>query len=367
MSDGARLQGLDGLRGIAILLVVVYHLWTELSGQHVLPLGSPWTFLYAGNTGVSLFFVLSGFLVSLPFIKAFQRGQLPSISLYALHRALRILPTYYFVGLVGIALTGQFQQLVPMSLFTANALDVGFFSIVWWSLSTEVQFYLLLPVVFLAARSRLRVPLLVLLSMALITAHALVIFKVINPALPLNESFELKFRLILSVVGQLPAFAVGLGLATLYHRYPSRMISPLAGFVGVLAMVLLLGRALLPQAREGALGFMWSTPSHIWLEGLLWGGIVWLILNRQPPSVSALDNWITRYFGSISFSLYLVHMPVLGLVLKHLRTSELSVDFAIAFILSVAVAQLCYWLVERPSLAFKNKLPQPHLPSGKTA
>jgi peptidoglycan/LPS O-acetylase OafA/YrhL len=366
MNDAARLQGLDGLRGIAILLVVVYHLWIKLSGQDVLPSGSPWTFLYAGNTGVSLFFVLSGFLVSLPFIKAFERGQLSSIWLYALNRALRISPPYYFVGLIGIALTGQFQQLIPMLFFTAGGYDVGYFSAVWWSLSTEVQFYLLLPIVFIAAHNGLRVPLLALLGILLITVHMLVIFKVISPILPFAESFELKFRLILSVIGQLPTFAMGLGLAILYFRKPSRRIPHIPSNLGILALVLLLAWALLPAARHGALPFMWSNPEHVLLQAMLWGGIVWLILNRQPPSVSALDNWITRYFGRISFSLYLVHMPVLELVLKHFRTSELSVDFAIAFTLSVAVAQLCYWLVERPSLAFKNKLPQPNLPSGIT-
>lgn len=159
MHDSTRLKGLDGLRGIAILLVVVYHFWTEITGHKTLPNGSPWTFLYAGNTGVTLFFILSGFLVGLPFIKGFSRGQLPSVRLYAAHRILRILPPYYFVGVIGILVTGQTQQLLPMLFFFANAFDVGYFSIVWWSLFTEVQFYLLLPIFFVViARSRHRPP-----------------------------------------------------------------------------------------------------------------------------------------------------------------------------------------------------------------
>lgn len=366
MHDRARLQGLDGLRGIAILLVVFFHLWIELSGQRVLPTGSPWTFLYAGNTGVTLFFLLSGFLVGLPFIKAFANGQLPSLRLYALHRALRILPPYYIVGLTGIVLTGQTQQLLPMLLFSANAFDVGYFSIVWWSLLTEVQFYFLLPFIFIAtARSRHRIPLLIIFGALFLTAHMLVICKAINPGLNLPDSFEFKFQLILSVFGQLPAFLAGLFLAILYHRYPSRMISHFHGIFGVLALVSLLGVALLPQAREGALIFMWSTPSFIWLESLLWGGIVWIMLNRKPPPLSTIDNRLTRYFGKISFSLYLVHMPILALVLKYLGTSKLLVDFLIAIILSVATAQMCYWIVERPFLTLKTKLSQPYLSTGK--
>lgn len=358
VNDSPRLQGLDGLRGVAILLVLIYHLWTELSGQHVLPPGSPWTFIYAGNTGVVLFFVLSGFLVSLPFIKALEHNRLPSLRLYALHRALRILPPYYFIGLIGIALTGQYQQLLPTLVFIADALDVGYYSTVWWSLSTEVQFYLLLPLLFMAAQHRLRPALLLLIGALLISVYLLVISKVIGPQLP--EGIELKFRLILSVFGQMPAFAAGIMFALIYHHTPSRNISPFPAYVAMAFLIGLLGWALLPQANNGSLRFMWNSPWYVLPEALLWGAIVWVMLNRAPPPFSVLDNRITRYFGKM----YLVHMPVLEQVLRHFHTSELWARFTITFTVSVALAQLCYWLVEKPSLTLKTKLSQPYLQPG---
>jgi peptidoglycan/LPS O-acetylase OafA/YrhL len=169
MNNAVRLQELDGFCGMAILLVVIYHLWIVLSGQGVLSSGSPWAFMSAGNKDVSLFLVLSGFFLSLPFIKAFEPGQFPSIWIYVFYRALRILQPYYFVGLIGIVLTGQFHQLVLMFFFTAAGYEVGYFSIAWWNLSTEVQLYLFLLIVVIAVHNRLRVPLLALLGVLKIT------------------------------------------------------------------------------------------------------------------------------------------------------------------------------------------------------
>lgn len=358
-----RLRGLDGLRGIAILLVLNFHLWAALSGQTVLPPGSPWTFLYAGHTGVALFFVLSGFLVSLPFIKALEHNRRPSLRLYALHRALRILPPYYFIGLIGILLTGHFNQLIPMLTFTANAMDVGFFSMVWWSLATEVQFYLLLPIVFLVANHRFRTPLLGLLGVLAITVYLMVILKKLGP--DHATSFEIKYLLILSVFGQMPAFITGMVLAFLYQRHAPMNIRMLPGYAGMLGLIALLGLALLAPAQSDPLIFRWQNPWHVALEAILWGAVIWLLLNREQPPVSVLDNRVTRYFGKISFSLYLVHMPVVALVMLYLRTGELWADYVITFTLSVALAQLSFWFVEQPFLTLKTKLSQSYPQPGQ--
>lgn len=362
--NAERLRGLDGLRGIAILLVVVYHIWTTISGQTGLPQGSLLTFLYAGSTGVTLFFVLSGFLVSLPFIKSLEQGELYSLRYYVLHRALRILPPYYVAGVIGIVFTGQTEQLLSMLSFTANGYDIGFFSAVWWSLATEIQFYLLMPFVFVAALHRWRSPLLLLAGSLATFAYLLVVFKAVGPAG--IEGFELKYGLILSVLGQLPAFVVGLLLAIVHCRCKSWSVSYLAGHVGMFSLIMLLGWVLLPGARMEPKNYIWYAPWYVLPEALLWGALVWLMLNRERPPVSLLDNKLTRYFGKISFSLYLIHMPVVQMIQVHCRIYGVWTAVVAAFILSIIIAQIFYWIVERPSHAFKNKLSQPHLPSGIT-
>lgn len=303
-----RLKGLDGLRGIAILLVVIYHLWKGLSNQHVLPDGSMLTFLYAGNTGVTLFFMLSGFLVSLPFIKRLYRGELYPLGQYALQRALGILPPYYAVGLVGIICTGHTDQFLPMFFFTADSLEVGYFSKVWWSLTTEVQFYLLLPLLFIAALNRRRITLLALTGSLAVALYLAVIFKTLGP--DGLDGFTLKFKLILSVIGQFPALATGMLLAVVHLRCKTVTMTPPFARIAVLALLILLGWALLPAARNGDLTYMW----HVLPQSLFWGSIIWLMLNGDEVRYRLLDNQVTRYFGRISLSLYHLHMPVLQLI-----------------------------------------------------
>jgi len=358
-----RIVGLDGLRGVAILLVVSYHLWTVLSGQERLAGGAWLSLLYAGNTGVTLFFVLSGFLVCIPFIKAAQSGRLYSVREYAVQRALRILPPYYVVALVGLLFTRNFDQLLPALLLSSHGWSMGYFSAVWWSLATEVQFYLLVPLLFLMALHRWRLPLLSLAALLMLAIYVVVICK--WAVLPGHDAFALQFGLILSVFGQLPAFLVGLGLAVAYHRIGRPVATgPLLEHACIAGLLVLLSWLLLPAAREGARGYLWHAPWHVLPEALVWGAVVWVMLGRWPSRASLLDNPVTRYWGRISFSLYLVHMPVLQLVLSLGGVFGLWGDVLLASVLSVAVAQLLYWLVEKPSLALKNQLLRPHLPSG---
>jgi peptidoglycan/LPS O-acetylase OafA/YrhL len=358
-----RIAGLDGLRGLAILLVVSYHLWVGITGQEEMTSDVWLVFLYAGNTGVTLFFVLSGFLVCQPFIKSLPTGQLYSVKDYALQRALRILPPYYVVGLIGLICTQRFDQLLPVLLFASHGWSLEHFSAVWWSLATEVQFYLLVPLLFWIALQRWRFPLMLLVGLLAVAAYLAVVSKWIEPVW--GNRFEFQFGLILSVLGQMPAFAVGLGIALLHWRCPRPAMAGVLGeHLYIAGLIIVLGWMLLPAARMGAPAYSWHAPWHVMPQALAWGAVVWVMLHRNAVSASLLDNPATRYFGRISFSLYLVHMPVLQLVLSHGGARSLWPNLLLAFMVSVALAHLLYWLVERPSLAFKTKLSRPTLPSG---
>lgn len=251
MTQDQRLGPLDGLGGVAILLVFVYHAWWQASGITQMPADSSLlSFLYAGSTGVTLFFVLSGLLVTRPFFRAArQHRRMPSLMGYAVQRALRILPPYYAVGLL------LYLMVISKTLFADG--QIG---------------------------------------------------------------FETQHRLILSVLGQLPAFLVGMGLVRLFkdQSRPS------------------LGR----RDRSPALG-----------------AIVWIMLVREPLRLSLLDNRWARHFGQISFSLYLVHVPAIHYV-ERVSPFGLWGTLVLALILSIALAQALHWLVERPSLALKIFLTQ---------
>lgn len=174
LDSGPReIRALDGLRAIAALSVLGYH-FLYIGGFKRTPAGSAtypyWHWLV---TGVQLFFVLSGFLLFLPYARAMLRGNpLPSAKRFYQRRALRILPAYW-VAFIILAILPTSAHLVPLSLgdvvthllmihdsFPQYSRDLeGPF----WTLAVEAQFYMILPLlaagmarVVGGSRSRLR-------------------------------------------------------------------------------------------------------------------------------------------------------------------------------------------------------------------
>jgi peptidoglycan/LPS O-acetylase OafA/YrhL len=149
-----RLDILDGLRGLAILLVVWYHVYL-VSGQDFGPL----TFIaQAGFLGVDLFFFISGFCLFYPYARALAAGKpLPSTQRFFERRVLKIVPSYLLALFVFTAVShAQFasfgdavlQVLSHLAfLHTLNAATYGTISGPLWTLGVEVQFYLLFPLI----------------------------------------------------------------------------------------------------------------------------------------------------------------------------------------------------------------------------
>jgi peptidoglycan/LPS O-acetylase OafA/YrhL len=154
------LNGLDGIRAIACLAVIFHHIAQKLSAQ-IQPalIREIDAFLLMGNSGVSIFFVLSGFLLSYPFWKNFlNSGGFPDMKQYALRRAARIMPGYYASFLVcsllipvfGISSPNFWTRVLAGITFTAGFSYKTFFpneiNGPFWSVSFEVFCYILMPV-----------------------------------------------------------------------------------------------------------------------------------------------------------------------------------------------------------------------------
>ncbi|MGO4209462.1 acyltransferase family protein [Terriglobus sp. 2YAB30_2] len=155
-----RLHGLDTLRALAVLVVVLYHL--TIFGElpiRLLPV------TYHGWMGVDLFFVLSGFLIGRQVLKPLASGQKFSIADFYRRRAYRILPAYLTVLALYVFVPGwrDFPRIMPVWQFLTFTMNFGFtfarrgFSHAW-SLCVEEHFYLLLPllVVWLMRRPSAR-------------------------------------------------------------------------------------------------------------------------------------------------------------------------------------------------------------------
>jgi len=158
LEDGGKIKAVEGVRGIACLTVLWFHLNEIARSTHIWnPLQSNTVFsaiALAGASGVTLFFVLSGFLLFMPFVKtALFESQRPSTWQFYLRRVLRIVPGYYFSLFLLVLLTSPayFQpgHLPDLGLFLIFFMDAPatFMKIngPYWTLAIEWQFYLLLP------------------------------------------------------------------------------------------------------------------------------------------------------------------------------------------------------------------------------
>ncbi len=154
---------LDGVRAIAILTVIFYHVSVK-SGVASIPWLDPHivALIYTGYAGVTLFFVLSGFLLFLPYIKSLLfESAWPSVRMFYLRRALRIIPAYY-LSLFLLIMFAQPAYLQPdhwkeLLLFLTFFMDSSqttfqHLNSPFWSLGVEWQFYMLLPWLALVLR-----------------------------------------------------------------------------------------------------------------------------------------------------------------------------------------------------------------------
>ena len=144
-----RQPGLDLLRAIAIVLVIVYH--AGLFGFVL-----PYDVQRFGWIGVDLFFVLSGYLIAGQLLSALARGKSPSVPRFYWRRALRILPAFLVIVAICVFLPAlrEYPSMPPAWKFLTFTQNLGLrggttFSHAW-SLCIETQFYLLLPLLFLA-------------------------------------------------------------------------------------------------------------------------------------------------------------------------------------------------------------------------
>jgi peptidoglycan/LPS O-acetylase OafA/YrhL len=352
----------ESVRGIAILLVFCFHYLGLIKGYSPFPdMPEGLGLLFGGNTGVTLFFVLSGFLLTRPFVSG---AQLNWLSFYQ-RRALRILPMYYLCVLLGALLN---QPGSWLSAFKALFFfDIGLSTLwpmgaVWWSLVVEIQFYLLLPLLILLARSaRWRYVLWLALAAGIYSYWRV-------QSAGIDDSLWGRGRD--SILGRWPCFMVGFGLAWLEQRKREHKYrSAASGFFGLLLIMLsLLGLTLLCNIKIRTLGMFahvfWF--EHYLYEALCWGVFIFAILNYKFPGYALIVNPLLHHLGLWSYSFYLLHSAVLfALLNKNPYFSATDLSFSepgkvilvglLVFLFTAVLACLTYQCIERPFLGMKPK------------
>jgi peptidoglycan/LPS O-acetylase OafA/YrhL len=405
-SSGFRIFGIEGLRAVAACSIVVYHCWQYASpdGRWV-DLGPFTKVFHQLPLGVTLFFALSGFLLYRPFAAAILRAeQRPLVRAYVRNRALRILPGYWamlvfaalVLGSVEIR-TSKFELSIGSflhrpGLFFGNALLVQDYSPRTtltgigqsWSLAVEVVFYLFLPLLVMvaaaiAARGSNRrarriaalVPSLIVLLIGLSgkAVGALVVRGAGQGYGWLGDWHSVIER---SFWLQADLFTFGMALAVLSVEVEDRLVRlpswwrPAAG-AGVLVIAV-------PTAIAWELGKLPQYPYDS-LMALACTLVLALVVlptwrGRLPPLTRLLETRPLGTLGVISYSLFLVHGPLIYWLRDQGLTwsgrAGFPANLAVVGAVSVVLAALSYQFVERPALARKARPLSPAEPADGT-
>lgn len=324
MAGSGRQESVEVLRGIAAFLVMWFHLTN--GNPSFLP---PDSLLKAsgafGYLGVQLFFVISGFII--PYALSLRNYQISTDGLAFLARRIARIEPAYLVSAVLVVILQAASAFTPGSLaampasglvtslalhfaYLAPWFDVPWLSPVYWSLAIEFKYYIAMlffaPLLISARRSYIYIFMLVTAILSLIIHDTRTLF----PFLPL---FGLGFIRFLAVRRVLTSVEL-LGLAVLFFGLSWFVLDPRQAFAAAFAF-----------------------------------GFLFLPLSRPVPIVS--------FLGMISYSIYLIHVPIGGRIINlavRLRPTTLVQIVAVLLAVFISIfAAYVYWrLIERPSAKF---------------
>ncbi|MEN9431395.1 MAG: hypothetical protein RL206_314 [Bacteroidota bacterium] len=319
---------LDGFRGLAVAIVLLAH-----SSNAGYPLFGVVDFHHYGSVGVYLFFVLSAYLIDRQIINALEMGQanLGFWIRFALRRFLRIFPLYLVALLLNWTLSARG---LPSPIHSASdvlrhlALLEG--RQVFWTIPVEFLYYILSPLVLaLLWPLYRRRPVLAIAVLA--TALASLWYLRLN-----HLAMPIFFR-----------FLPVLGCGTLLALTQRRLYLPGGIGLALLAMIL----TTIPTIARLVYGTTsFHGHSFTFAYGIAWALILYQALNHEI-ALSALGRWLPlRALGALSFSVYLLHKPVLALAQHYLPDPWALPAFLAG---TLVVSLLTYTFVERPLAQLK--------------
>jgi peptidoglycan/LPS O-acetylase OafA/YrhL len=394
-----RLAGADGIRAIACLSVILHHLSQKLA----MPAQKPWiqemqSVFLLGNSGVSLFFLLSGFLLSFPFWSAYlENERYPGIRTYAVRRAARIMPGFYVSFLVCLLLVWRldipteflWRRIITGFTFTSGFHYTTFFPSElngpFWSISFEVFCYMLMPlfmaVLFVLGKRRSfgKAILFWVVVFGFMLAANSLIHQWFTPS---GNGRGWEYGVIggakfwmpnYNPVGFFGHFTIGIlaaGITTAimqrgaaFERLRKLGVFDAAGTAALGLAGLLIWR----MRHQGEFDFsLQQQPYYFPAYAILFG----VVLLSAPFSVilgRVLDNGFFRFTAKISFGLYIWHYLFITLIEKYgiqdyhhsgIRDVWRWLGISVAVIvISYAAAVISYYVIERPFINWSKGKP----------
>jgi peptidoglycan/LPS O-acetylase OafA/YrhL len=372
------IPAIEGLRGIAVLWVVLFHYVLVRSGQFVDPFVA-WVdaslalkiIVRNGFLGVDLFFLITGFLLTLPWFKHAMEGRRrPSAREFYIRRARRILPAYYvqlamlffvFLPLLNPTLWRAARGFVLANLglhalflhyttpYSSASLSING---PLWTLALEMQYYLLLPLIALwflrasyVAAGAFLAAALIWKTLALHDLQPLIsLYGMIGARWNLSDA-SLRHFAGTQLPGYLGHFALGIlcGRAWLAHRatVPNRVGAVLLGVLAACS-VLALYAVLAGHAS-------WLGEQAWFLIPVAMAVTIWAAVSQHPPwGEKLLGLAPLALVGRVSYSMYLYHLPVLLLFNKYAPAALGGFAFPCYFAVIIAISSLSFRYVELP-------------------
>jgi len=369
-----RFTGLNALRAMGALMVLCTHAAFDTGTIY-----DGWTGAVFARMdfGVAIFFVLSGFLLSRPFLlRAAQFRPSPSVPHYLWKRFLRVMPLYWLTVAAAwafepandgvISASSWLGNMFLLQLYRPGLLPFG--ATQMWSLATEAAFYLLLPVLMavLLGRPRRFSERSILTALAIISVLG-VAWQTIAAPIPGIEGHFAQW-----LPGYLPWFCAGIAFATVSvgdtlrprRHLLSRLADDPAGCW--LAALLIFGLACTPLAgprdlvsptgwEAGTKAVLYCLSAALLLLPLAFGH------ENHGRIRRACAHPVPFFLGEISYGIFCIHVLVMRSVFRSLGLDVFHGDFlqvvTLTAAISIAVATVLHYALERPLLALKGSGP----------
>lgn len=358
------LPGLDGLRAIAVLLVIVYHFWP--------------TVLPGGMIGVDIFFVISGFLITSLLLREGALNGRIALGSFWVRRARRLLPAIALMilvlGPVSLIVGGDIQvnlgrQLLGAATFSSNWISIfagnDYFAQTspelftnFWSLAVEEQFYVLWPLLIVASGlllGRCWRHFSAIMVLGILASLGVAAFLLMNGTPISRIYYGTDTHLYGLLLGALLAFArpwslyPPMGKKALYRvAQPFGLIAFTRVMVSWLSLFALIPYAILvPESAPGAIPWGLFGASLLAL-GVIQGMLPDMLAGASEALRRLLNFAPLRWVGERSYGLYLWHWPlavVMHYVLGADRSPLVNVGVLVA---TFAIAEMSYRWIETP-------------------
>ncbi|OSZ77333.1 hypothetical protein CAP36_13075 [Chitinophagaceae bacterium IBVUCB2] len=349
---------LDGLRGVAILLVVFLHNFGFMN------------YFFFGWLGVDLFFVLSGFLITDILLKTLDKPNF--LRNFYMRRVLRIFPLFYLTLIICLLILPNIKSInINSSYYTNNQFWLWTYLQNWlyifkepygdkillhtWSLAVEEQFYLVWPFIILLIRSpkKLLVVASFILVAVIIARYAIWMYKVEDLAYSSLYTFT-----------RIDGLCIGSMLALLMRTYPN-FLKKYTTLIVLLMAAINFGFYFINNQQSVTLPYLAFVGYTTF--AVLFGILVYEAVTGESRMIQVLfNNAILKFFGKISYGLYVYHWPVYILLFPYFRDiifNNINLSYRIAEIsggiivttAAVLLSLFSYHYFEKPFLRLKNK------------